>query len=329
MKRRDFLRNAASGVTLAATGIGTSAAASEEAPREQASDNAARLPRRPLGKTGVELSVIGFPGFCLNRLEQAEADRLVAKAYERGVNYYDTAPLYGTGEEMLGPALAPYRKNVFLGTKTNKRDRAAAETEFKESLRLLKTDYLDLYQLHHITDVKKDVDAAFAGGGAMEVLIEAKKAGVVRYLGFSAHSVEAAMTAMDRYDFDTILFPINFACYFKGDFGPRILKVAGEKGVARLALKPFALQRWVKREGEKYERYHRRCWYEPITDREKADLSLRFTLSQDVTSAIPPADASFLPLALELGAAFRPIAENEVARLKAAASRLEPVFQRA
>ncbi|MHC4784282.1 MAG: aldo/keto reductase, partial [Planctomycetota bacterium] len=100
----------------------------------------------------------------------------------------------------------------------------------------MRTDYFDLYQLHAITDVEKDVDAAFAEDGVMKLLMEEKKQGRIRYLGFSAHSEEAALTAMDRYDFDSILYPVNFAAYMKGEFGPKVVKKAQEKQMAILAL---------------------------------------------------------------------------------------------
>ena len=328
MKRREFLKSAAvSGATVAAGGV---AGAADAKPAGAAgSANAARLPRRPYGKTGIELSIIGFPGFCLNKLEQKEADRTVAMAVERGVNYFDVAPAYGNAEERMGPALEPYRKNVFLACKTGLRTRDEAEAELKRSLERLRTDHFDLYQLHAITDVAKDVDAAFAKGGVMELFIEAKKAGLVRHLGFSAHSVEAATAALDRFDFDSILFPINFACYHKGNFGPKVVALAREKGAARLALKGLAKQRWGAKGTPKHVKYSGRCWYEPITDATEQELGLRFTLSQPITAAVPPADASLLPRAIELGMRFKPITEAETGQLQALAAGLEPVFKRA
>ena len=120
---------------------------------------------------------------------------MVRQAYEAGVNYYDVAPTYGDAQQRLSPALEPFRKNVFLACKTAERSRQGSEKELNESLRLLRTDYLDLYQLHALTS-KEDLDKAFGPDGAMETFLKAKKEGKVRYLGFSAHSVEAALAAM-------------------------------------------------------------------------------------------------------------------------------------
>lgn len=285
--------------------------------------NVAKLPQR-VYKDDVKLSILGFPGFALKEIDQDRTSRLVAESFERGINYFDVAPSYGDAESKLGPALAPYRKDVFLACKTSRRDKDGAAADLKRSFELLQTDRFDLYQLHHITDVAKDVDAVFAKGGAMEVLIQAKKEGRVRYLGFSAHSPEAALAAMDRYDFDSAMFPINFACMMKSKWGPQIMAKAKEKGVACLALKALARQKWPKDDPDR-QRYAT-CWYQPLTDMNEADLSLRYTLSQHVTAALPPASERMHRLAMLLAADYRPIEEAEQKRLESLAQRLDPVF---
>ncbi len=208
------------------------------------SSNVPQLPKRPYGRSGEMLSVIGLGGIVVMNAEQADADRIVAEAVERGVNYFDVAPGYGDAEIKLGPALQPYRKDVFLACKTSKRQAAPALEELERSLQRLRTDHFDLYQLHGVTDVASDVDAAFESDGVMPMLIEQHKAGRIRHLGFSAHSVDAAMAAMDRYDFDSILWPTNFACYFTGSFGPQVVEAALGKDTAVLALKAMARQIW-------------------------------------------------------------------------------------
>ncbi|MBP7049766.1 MAG: aldo/keto reductase [Phycisphaerae bacterium] len=284
------------------------------------------MPRRAYGDTGERLSIIGFGGLVVSGVEQEQANRLVAEAVEKGVNYFDVAPTYGDAEVKLGPALEPYRKDVFLACKTTQRTKEGAASELAESLRRLRTDHLDLYQLHAISDVPKDVDAAFAPGGAMEVFFDAKKQGQVRYLGFSAHSEAAALAAMERYDFDSILFPINFAMYYKVDFGLRVIETAKAKGVARLALKAMAKQKWP--EGDPLRPQYPKCWYQPLADRNEAKLGLYFTLSQSVTAAIPPGDESLFRLALELAMDFRPVSQKEKDSLRQMAQSLNPVFER-
>lgn len=310
--RRQFLKTASLGAAALAVG------------RPVHSANPPRIPRRPFGRHPEQLSVIGFGGIVVKDAEQQQANRIVAESVERGVNYFDVAPGYGDAEIKLGPALEPYRKECFLACKTGKRDAAGAEQQFNESLKRLRTDHFDLYQLHGITDVQKDVDPAFAAGGVMEFLIRAKKEGRIRYLGFSAHSIAAATAALERFEFDSVLFPVNFASWMAHDFGPQILELAADRGAARLALKPMARQRWAENDPLREE--YKKCWYHPITDRAEADLALRFTLAQPVTSAIPPGDERLFRLALDLAMNLRPLERAEAERLQALAREVRSIF---
>jgi len=329
MKRREFLKKstlAAGSFTVAGVGQAAGAAQTGKGTPDCDCLTAPKLPRRSLGNTGERLSIIGFGGIVVSGAEQEHANRLVAEAVEKGVNYFDVAPSYGDAEVKLGPALEPYRKDIFLACKTQQRTREGAAAEFAQSLKRLRTDYLDLYQLHAISDVEKDVDAAFAKGGAMEVFLEAKKQGQVRYLGFSAHSEEAALAAMERYDFDTVLFPINFATFYEGDFGPRVIEAAKSKGVARLALKAMARQRWPQDDPARQD--YRKCWYQPLTEPAEAKLGLYFTLSQPITAAIPPGEESLFRKAVELAMNFRPVSLREKRKLQEMARSLNPIFRR-
>jgi aryl-alcohol dehydrogenase-like predicted oxidoreductase len=289
------------------------------------SSNAPTLPHREFGKTGHQLSIIGMGGIVVMNAQQEHANRIVAEFVERGVNYFDVAPSYGDAEIKLGPALEPYRKNVFLACKSGHRTAKGVEAELKKSLETLRTNYFDLYQLHAITDVAQDVDAVFAKGGAMEYLIEAKKSGVVRHLGFSAHSVEAAFAAMDRFAFDSILLPVNFATYYEGNFGPQMIAKAQSKGVARLALKALARQKWPEQSLEK--KRSPKLWYQPLIDPRQIELALRFTLSQPVTAALPPGEEALFRLALDLAPRFTPVTPAELNELELLASTLDPVFR--
>jgi len=326
MKRRDFLKKTAlAGASLAtwplvARSLGTGARA------EGISTNAATLPKRRYGRTGIRLSIVGLGGVVVAGMDQSHANRVVARCVERGVNYFDVAPSYGDAELKFGPALKPYRKNVFLACKTLKRDRAGAAAELKRSLERLKTDYLDLYQLHALTHVEKDVDRAFSKGGAMEVLIEAKRTGQVRHLGFSAHSVEAALKAMERYDFDSILFPVNFACAYKGNFGPQVIEAARSRRTAVLAIKTQARQKWPP--GEPKDRTKRVRWYQPLTDPREAELGLRFALSQPMVAAVvPPGEESLFWTTLELALRFKPLTVADERELRELAAGLNPLFR--
>lgn len=315
MKRSDFFK-----LTVAA-GLGLEAVLDRglEASEQKVPGP---LPRRPLGKTGELLSVIGLGGIVVSGEEQAHADKIVREAYEEGINYFDVAPTYGNAEDRLGPALEPFRKEVFLACKTAERDRKGSEKELNQSLEKLRTDYLDLYQVHAVT-TKEDIDKAFGPGGAMETFVRARQQGKVRYLGFSAHSVEAAMAAMDRFDFDTILFPINYGCWFKGNFGPQVVEKAHSKGMGILALKPGAHSRRKKGEESKYKK----CWYLPLESEKEIARSYYFTLSLPVTAALPPGEEKLWRMALGIAKSFIPVTEVESLALKEKAASIDPLFE--
>jgi predicted aldo/keto reductase-like oxidoreductase len=186
----------------------------------------------------------------------------------------------------------------------------------------LRTDHFDLYQLHAVTTLE-DVDTIFGEGGAMETFLEAREEGKVKYLGFSAHSVEAAMALMKGFDFDTILFPFNFAAWYSGNFGPQVMEEAQKRGLGILALKAMAWRRWE--EGE--ERSIDKTWYKPLTDREQAREGLRFTLSHPVTAAIPPGHEDLFSMALELASDFTPMVRSEIGAIKEKALKTDPIFR--
>jgi len=284
------------------------------------------IPKRKYGKTDVMLSILGFGGIVVTDTEQEKANQIVAQAYERGINYFDVAPGYGNAEIKLGPALEPYRKKVFLACKTGQREYTTAKKEFEESLERLRTDYFDLYQLHGIVDVEKDVDCAFAEDGVMKLLQEEKKHGRIRYLGFSAHTHQAALEAMNRYDFDSVLFPVNFATYFKGGFSREVLQKAQEKEMAILALKMLARQ--LAPDDDPIRKQHPKCWYQPITDPQEAKLAMTFTLSQPVTAALSPGDEQLFKMALDLVSDIKPITQQQIEKLRILASSLTPIFEK-
>jgi len=310
MKRRTFIHSAVAG-TMAGPILG--AAPGKVIPKRKYRDN-------------VELSIIGFGGIVVTGQEQDAANRVVADSYDRGINYFDVAPTYADGEAeiKLGNALKPYRKNVFLACKTTQRDAAGARNELERSLQRLHTDHFDLYQFHAVTTMD-DVEKIFAPGGAAELFLKAKQEGKARYLGLSAHGTEAAIAVMERFPVDSILFPVNYVCFAEGNFGPQILAKAKEKGVARLALKALAHQQWPEGTDRK-KSSHPKCWYEPVAERELARKALRFTLSEDITAAIPPGDERIYALALELAADLKPITPAERSELLASAEGLKPIF---
>lgn len=316
MKRRDFIKTTAIITPIVSFfPPDLSAISRESAP--------GKIEKRSLGHTGEMLSVIGFGGIIVKDASPADASALVKLAIDSGINYFDVAPSYGDAEIKLGPALEPYRKNVFLACKTGKRTKAEARAELEQSLKRLRTDHVDLYQHHAVTNLA-DVDTILGPGGAMETFTEAKKEGKIRFIGFSAHSVEAAMALMDRFHFDAILFPVNFTTWNAANFGPQVLARAQEKKMGILALKAMAKGPWPQ--GADKSKYPK-CWYEPLTSQEDIIIGLRFTLSHPVTAAVSPGEAELFRMALSVSDRLLPLTIEEVQSIKERGAKGNPLFK--
>lgn len=323
MDRRSFLTTGAIAAGLAAA-PGLAAAKTWPSPSDKGFKP---IPKRPLGRTGRDLSIIGLGGIVVMNADQAVANNTVAQAHDAGINYVDVAPSYGDAQQLLGPALKPYRDNFFLACKTGKRDKAAAAAALDDSLKLLQTDHLDLYQ-HHAVTTMDDVNRIMGPGGAQEAFEEGRKAGKIRYLGFSAHSEEAALALLDHFDFDTVLFPINFVLASQKNFGPRVIARAHEKGAGMLAIKAMAKAQWPADIAQS-QRPNPKEWYQPCSVPDQAALALRWTLSQRITAALPPGDERFFPLAMYVAQNFQPITTEEEKHLIASAVGVTPIFPQA
>jgi aryl-alcohol dehydrogenase-like predicted oxidoreductase len=311
MERREFLKQSAFIAAAAASARLASASPTQA------------IARRPLGKTGEHLSIIGFGGIVVMDEDPTHSKNIVAEAVDRGINYFDIAPSYGNAQERLGPALAPYRKDCFLACKTEGRTKEDSRKQLEESLRLLKTDHVDLYQFHALTKMS-DLDKVLGPGGAMETMEAAKKEGKIRYIGFSVHSQETAVAAMDRYPFDTVLFPVNFVLFSQAKFGPQILEKAQEKKMGILALKAMAKTTWSA--AEKKNHPEPKCWYQPAAYPNEAALGLRWTLGHPVTAALPPGDEKYFRLAMDVAQNYKPLEPHEETALLTGAVGAEPIF---
>jgi aryl-alcohol dehydrogenase-like predicted oxidoreductase len=280
---------------------------------------------RPYGPDATPLSVIGFGGIIVMDQTPEYSARIVAEAIERGVNYFDVAPSYGNAEERLGPALEPFRKDVFLACKTGQRTAEGARTEFKRSCELLRTDHFDLYQLHAVTNLEKDVEQSFGPGGVMDFILEMKKEGRIKHVGFSCHNEQAGIECLRRFPFDSVLMPVSFALWMESQWGPALLNVSREAGASVLALKAMALAKWS--EGDERRAKYPRTWYEPIVDPQLADLAVRWTLMEQPTvSALPPGDGPMWRQALEIAENLRPLTSDELAVLKEHSKGLVTIF---
>nr|MDD6336020.1 aldo/keto reductase [bacterium] len=241
---------------------------------------------RPLGNTGLTVSAIAFGGIVVTDTTPAQAEHHVGWAVDHGVTYFDVAPSYGNAVKRLGPALAPYRNGISLACKTLKRDAAGAQAELLSSLKALCTDHFDVYQLHGLSDMD-EVEQVFAPGGAMETLLWAKREGLVRNIGFSAHSEDAALRALSLYPFDTVLFPMNWALGAIHGFGQRLARQAKAQGTGLIAMKSLAHRQWLESEVHT----HPKAWYKPIYRDDKLALAaMKYTLSTGAATLVSPGD---------------------------------------
>jgi len=326
MERRSFLK-VAGGVTGGlALGVQPALSADTSTSKREV-EKVAGLPRRMLGRTGEKVSVVGFPGLALSHYEQDECNKGIVKAFEKGVNYYDVAPAYGRDgdcEKKMGVGLqAIDRSKIFLACKTKMRDKDGALKELDRSLRRLKTDHFDLYQLHHIR-TPEEVKRALGPGGAMETILKAKEQGKIRYIGFSAHTTKGALEAMKGFRFDTVMFPINFVEMFKIGFGKAVLELANKQGAGVLAIKTMSKGPWP----QGVERT-RKWWYRSTETQAETNAAVRFTLSQkQVAAGIPPSFLDLLDLAIEAGRTYKPITDVETQKLKGTAQTCLSLFQR-
>jgi aryl-alcohol dehydrogenase-like predicted oxidoreductase len=200
------------------------------------------LPKRPLGRTGCEVTqfALGGEGVLRTHGRMAEAVAVIHRALDQGVNYCDTAPAYAGSLDYYGAALGERRREVFLASKTHDRTRDGSLRLLDESLKRLRTDHLDLWQLHDLRS-PGDLRAIFGRGGAMEALVEARERGLVRFLGLTGHHDPAILLdAMGRFEFDTVLVALNGADIHRSSFARSVLAEAASKGMGVIGMKVYA-----------------------------------------------------------------------------------------
>lgn len=260
-------------------------------------------------------------------VSQAHADAAMERVIDAGVNHIDVAPSYGHAEERLGPWLGrpEIRERFFLGCKTMERTKEGAAAELRRSLELLCIDRFDLYQIHEVTSLE-ELDEATRAGGAIEALLEAREAGLTRWLGITGHGVDAPsvfLEALRRFDFDSVLFPMNFVQmanpYFREN-AEELLRVCRERDVGTMAIKSITRGPW----GDHPETHT--TWYRPFTEPEEIRRAVNFVLSHDVTGLCTAGDTTLLPLVLEACERFSPMTTEEHEALIREGAGYEPLF---
>lgn len=281
---------------------------------------------RRLGRTGHLSSVVIFGTAAFWEIDQAGTSAALDLATEWGVNHIDVAPQYGRAQEVLGPWLESRRGQFFLGCKTLERTRDAALADLQNSLRLLRTDHVDLYQFHSIGSMA-DLDRIFAPGGAFEAFQQAREEGLTRFLGITGHGMDAPRVhreALERYDFDTVMFPINPRLYADAAYrqaAEDLLAVCRARDVGVQIIKSIAREPW----GERDKAYN--SWYVPDDAADEIASGVRFALSQPgVTGLASAADVSLLPLIFQAADGFAPMSADEQEALIAGRAARESIF---
>lgn len=203
------------------------------------------IPRRKLGKTGWEVSILSLGGYHMALGSEAESIRIIHRAIDLGINFLDSAWKYhdGRSDELYGKALAGGRRQkIYLMTKANARDRAGCQKQLEESLRRMQTDYLDLWQVHEVSRMD-EVDRIFGPAGALEVVVKAKKEGKVRHIGFTGHhDPEVHLKLLNGYEgWETLQCPVNLIDPHYLSFIHRVLPAARKKGLGIIGMKSNAI----------------------------------------------------------------------------------------
>lgn len=284
------------------------------------------MEKRRLGRTNHMSSVVIFGSAALWDVDQTQANKTLDLALEAGVNHIDVAPQYGLAEERVGQWLPEYRSKFFLGCKTLEREQDKAWAELHVSLKKLQTEQFDLYQLHSIGTME-ELDKAFANGGAIETLQRAKNEGLTRFLGITGHGTETPkvhLEALNRFDFDTVMFPLNPVQYADPEYREnteKLLNVCMEREVGVQIIKSIAKQPW----GDDDKAYT--TWYRPQDIQEKITQWVRFALSQSGVTGIPSAgDTRLFPMVLKAAKNFMPMNEEEQETLIAQVQANDTIF---
>jgi aryl-alcohol dehydrogenase-like predicted oxidoreductase len=282
--------------------------------------------KAPFGRTGHQSSRVIFGAAALGKVTQGEADRALDSLIEHGVNHIDTAASYGESERRIGPWLETRRKDFFLATKTGERGYEQAKEQLHRSLELLRTDHVDLIQLHCLID-EADWTTAFGPRGALEALVEARSEGLVRFIGVTGHELRVArmhLRSLARFAFDSVLLPMNFALFqnpeYVADFDALLARCA-EQNIAVQTIKGLA--RGPKT--DEAQPWH--TWYAPLTEASELERAVAWVLGDPRQVFLnTPGDVTLLPRVLEAAERFAlPPNEREMQAL-ARDARIAPLF---
>ncbi|MFN8483284.1 MAG: aldo/keto reductase [Anaerolineae bacterium] len=284
------------------------------------------IPKYPFGATGHESTRVLFGAAAFWDVTQDAADRTLDVLLEYGINHIDTAASYGKSELRVGPWMPRYRDQFFLATKTGERTYQKAKDEIHRSLDLLKTDHLDLLQLHNLA-TQEEWDVAMAPGGALEAAIEAREAGLTRFIGVTGHGTGIAamhLKSLERFPFTSVLLPYNYMMMQNGQYAAdfeRLYAVCQERNVAFQTIKGITRSPW----GDKP--HHTTTWYEPLTEQSDIDRAVAYVLGRPGAFLNTASDPQLLPRILDAASRWDGRAPDDAEMRQAAASlEMAPLF---
>jgi aryl-alcohol dehydrogenase-like predicted oxidoreductase len=263
------------------------------------------IPKLTFGRTGHESTRTLFGAASLGGVSQADADRTLDVLLKYGVNHIDTAASYGEAELRIGPWMPQHRNKFFLATKTGDRLYKDAKESIHRSLERMRTDHIDLIQLHAVIQ-DDEMATALGPGGALEAAIEARQQGLVRFIGITSHTLHAPvihMRALEKFDFDSVLLPLNYPLWqnpqYRADF-EALARVCKQKNVAMQTIKSVCRRPWP----EGAQRYAD-CWYEPLTDQAAIDKAVHYVFSHPANVFLNTiGDINLLPKVLDAASRF-------------------------
>jgi len=262
------------------------------------------IPTLTFGRTGHESTRIIFGAAALAEVSQDDADRTLELIRSYGINHIDTAASYGEAEDRLGPYLADHRDDVFLASKTGDRTREDAYASILRSLERMRTDHLDLIQLHNLVD-EDERQTALGSGGALEACLQAKDEGKVSHIGITGHGVTVArqhLKSLQVYDFDSVLLPYNYSMSRNADYladFDELYALCQERGVAVQTIKAITKAPWS--EGQDH---FSSTWYEPLQDQEALDTAVGWVLGKPGIYLNTVGDITILPKVLDAASRF-------------------------
>ncbi len=261
------------------------------------------IEKRLFGRTGHWSTRTLFGAAAFSRVTQEEADQTFELLQSYGINHIDVAASYGDAELRVGPWMENHRQDFFLATKTENRTYEGAWAELRRSLQRLRTDYVDLWQMHILVD-PAEWETAMGPGGALQAFIEAREQGLARYLGVTGHGVEVAkvhLRSLERFDFDAVLLPASYTMMqnsaYAADF-EKLLAVCRERNVAVQTIKSLVRAPWGDRP------HTRATWYEPLEDQADIDLAVHWVLGQPDFFLNTIGDIHILPKVLDAANRF-------------------------